>query len=104
MDREAFLKRKTQTKEVTLDDGATIRIRKLSQSEVETINRKYRGDDKALEGFRFIVSRCAVEADGTRLFRDEDQSALADVDFEAVNTIANEVMAFSGLKVEPKNA
>lgn len=106
MDRESFLARasKPATTTVTLDDGSTLQVRKLSQAEVETIKAKYASEEKALAGYRYIVARCAVDGDGKRIFSDADTDKLADVDFEAVQHIAAEVMKFSGLRIDPKNA
>lgn len=104
MSKEAFFSRKAQTTEITLDDDTTWKARKLTQAEVETLKRKYKGDEKLLEALRYIVSRTIVDDDGERLFDDNDLGKLADVDFGTINTIATAVMAFSGLNTNAKNA
>lgn len=99
MDRETFLARSTkqQSRDVHLEDGQIVRVRKLSQAEVETLKARYARDEKALEGLRYVVSRCVVDDSGKRVFGDEDMAALAAVDFEAIQTIATEVLKFSGM-------
>jgi hypothetical protein len=104
MDREQFLNRKPATADVTLPDGTALKVRKLTAAEVETIRRSYATDDKALAGFRFIVAKCVLRDDGAAMFGEGDADRLAAVDFETVQTIAEEVMRFSGLKVAPKNS
>lgn len=101
MDRETFLARgaKKQSREVHLEDGQIVHVRKLSQAEVETLKRQYASESKALEGLRYVVSRCVVDDAGKRVFGDEDMAALAAVDFEVIQTISTEAMKFSGLKV-----
>lgn len=99
MNRDDFLAKsdKPRTIDITLDDGRTVKVRKLSQAEVETLKAKYATEAKALEGFRFVVSRCVVDDNGERVFSDEDQQKLTDVDFDIVQQIASEVVEFSGL-------
>src|SRR5262245_10678688 len=106
MDRDKFLSRpkELKTTEITLSDGATLRIRKLSQQEVETIREKYAGDEKALEGMRFIVTRCVVNDEGERVFADDDQAKLLEVDFDDIQLIASEAVEFSGLNRSAKKA
>lgn len=109
MNREQFLARakSPQTTEITVGDeaeGHKVRARKLTQAEVETIRKRYATDEKALEGFRYIVSRCVVDEDGKRLFTDDDAARLADIDFETIESIAMRVMQFSGMRVDAKNA
>jgi hypothetical protein len=106
MDRESFLAKPETPKTIaiTLDDGRTVTARKLTQAEVETIKRKYATEAAALEGFRFIVSRCVVNDEGQRVFKDEDHAKLLEVDFDVVQQIASEVVEFSGLNRNAKKA
>jgi hypothetical protein len=97
MNREEFFARTSSTREITLSDGHTLKIRKLKQADVETITRQYSTESKALDGFRYIVSRCVVDAVGNRVFSDEDQARLADVSADDIKHIAEEVIEFSGL-------
>lgn len=105
MDRETFLARakSPQTTEIQIEDGITVKARKLTQAEVESIRKNYATEAKALEGFRYIVSRCVLEDSGERMFADADLAKLSDIDFETIERIAKEVMRFSGLKVDAKN-
>jgi hypothetical protein len=104
MDRNSFLSRaaKPATTEITLPDGIVVHARKLSQAEVETIGKRFASDDKALEGFRFVVARCLLTEDGERMLKDEDQSALTSMDFDVIQAIATEVMKFSGITADAK--
>lgn len=104
MDREQFLNRAVQTKDVTLDDDTVIKIRKLSQADVETMTEKYSDEKntlKQMEGLRYIVSRAVCDDDGKRMFTPEDlKGAVRDMDQDDVQKIAKEVCKFSGLKVK----
>ncbi len=104
MDRESFIAGGKERKftDVALPDGRTMKARKLTQGEVETMRKRFSSEDKALDGLRYIVVRCAVKENGERMFSDDDMTMLADCDFDVINAIANEVMRFSGLNL-PKN-
>lgn len=102
MDRESFFNRAVKTKDVTLDDGQTVKVAKLSQADVETLRRDYSKDDKNLAGLRFVVVKTVVDDAGHRTFTDSDIAKLAELDFETVQTLATAAMEFSGLAV-PKN-
>ena len=99
MNREAFFQKpdKPRTIDIPLEDGRTIKARKLTQAEVETLKKRYATADRALDGLRYIVCRTVVDDDGERVFSDDDQSRMADVDFDVIQTIASEVVEFSGL-------
>lgn len=99
MDKESFFSRqaKPKTTEITLDDGQILHARKLSQSEVETIRKNYATEATALEGYRYIVSKCVVDEEGRRVFDDADKAKLLQVDFDDVQKIADAVVEFSGL-------
>lgn len=99
MDRDRFFQRPPvpKTTEITIDGFGTVKARKLTAAEVETIRKSYGSDDKALAGFRFIVTRCVVDDDGDRLFKDEDADKLREVDFDVVNAIASAIVEFSGI-------
>lgn len=103
MTREDILNRKSKTKEITVDD-LTVNIRKLTQAEVETARREYGKPDKALEGYRYVVSRAVVDAEGQRVFKDDDKAKLCEVDYEIVEGIAAEIIEYSGVnKPDPKS-
>jgi hypothetical protein len=104
MDREAFFNRKARTSTVTLDDGQTVHIRKLSQGEVETIGKKFKDESRQIEGLRFIVARCVIDEDGKRIFADDDANKMTDIPFDDIHSIAHEAMRFSGMKADAKNA
>lgn len=108
MDKQAFLARKPKAKSVTLDDGAKIQIRKLSQGDVERMGREYAADEKKLQALRFVVSRCVIDENGARLFDENDLDALADLPFDDLNTIAVAALKFSGMQgveaTDAKNA
>jgi hypothetical protein len=103
MDRDSFLKRKPATSDVTLDDGAVVKVRKLTEGEVQLLKKKYSTEATALEGLRFIVARCLVNEDGQRVLEDGDVSKLTEMDFDTIQSIANEVMKFSGLMKDKKS-
>lgn len=98
MSRDQLLGRKVTTKEIQLDDGTPLRIRKLSQAAVETMKQKYATDAKTAEGFRYIVCQCVVDEDGKRVFNDGDMARIGtDMPFEDTQTIASEVFEYSGM-------
>ena len=99
MSREAFFQKpeKPRTIDIALEDGRTFKARKLTQAEVETLKKRYATADRALDGLRYVVCRTVVDDDGDRIFTDDDQSKMADVDFDVIQTIASEVVEFSGL-------
>jgi hypothetical protein len=105
MDREAFFARATrpQTTEIQLSEDLTVKARKLTQAEVEHIRKTYATEDKALVGFRYIVSRCVLNDADERMFTDEDLGKLATLDFDTIEGIALGVMKFSGMRVDAKN-
>ena len=105
MDRETFFSKpeRPKTIDITLDDGRVVTARKLSQAEVETLKKRYSSDDKALEGLRYVVCRTVVDREsGERVFKDEDLQKLADSDFDVIQTIADEVVKFSGMGKDAK--
>lgn len=104
MDREKFLARSKSTAvtSIELDDGTTVHARKLSAGEVETCRRKYATDDKALEGYRWVVCRTLADESGNRVLRDEDVTALAEMGYADVEQIATAVLIFSGVAKAPK--
>lgn len=100
MDKDTFFANgNSKPTDIPLPDGSTVRARKLKQSEVEIMRKKYSADDKALEGFRYVVSQCVLNDDGTRMFEDADMSKLTEVDFDVIRTIAEAVTKHSGLYV-----
>lgn len=106
MDREKFLGRaaRNMTVEITLSDGETVKARKLTQSEVEEIRRRFGSEGKVLEGLRFVVARTLLDDNGERVFADEDMSLIAkQVNFDDVKAITTAVSKFSGLQVDAKN-
>ena len=99
MNREKFLARKNPkaTETVTLADGDTIKVRKLTQAEVEHMRRHYATPDKQLPGLRYIVCVCCLNDDDTQMFDPKtDIDALTDLGFDDINTIAMAVGKFSG--------
>lgn len=99
MNREAFFHKpeKPRTIDIPLEDGRTFKARKLTQAEVETLKKRYATADRALDGLRYVVCRTVVDENGDRIFSDDDQARMADVDFDVIQTIASEVVEFSGL-------
>lgn len=106
MDRDSFfIAQKPKTIDIALDDGRIVKARKLTQAEVETIRKSYAASEStALAGFRFIVCRCVVDDEGNRVFTDADQNKLVELDFDTIQTIASEVVEFSGLNKNQKKA
>jgi hypothetical protein len=103
MNREAFFVRKVVTKDIEVPEFGTVKIRKLTQSEVENVRKNYLNNSKELEGTRYVVAKATLDTDGNPFFSDGDQAKLVEVDFDKINTIATAVMEFSGLTV-PKNS
>jgi hypothetical protein len=104
-DREKFLKPDSaKLKQVQLDGHDDVWIRKLTQAEVEYTKRNYGTDDKALAGFRYVVCKCLVNENGSRVFEDKDQERMQGVDFDSMQTLANEILEFSGLNKNAKKA
>lgn len=102
MDRESFLARAVKTMDVTLDDDTVIKIRKLSQADIETMTKDYsKGDTvKQMEGLRYIVSRAVCDDAGNRMFTAADmKTVLLEMNTEDIQKIAKEACKFSGLKV-----
>lgn len=99
MNRNDFFQKpeKPRTIDIVLEDGRTFKARKLTQAEVETLKKRYATADRALDGLRYVVCRTVVDDEGDRIFTDDDQSKMADVDFDVIQTIASEVIEFSGL-------
>jgi len=97
MNRDSFFNRKPATLTFDVDGFGTVTVKKLSQAEVETLQRKYRDETKALDGLTYIVNRCVVDESGSRVFADADMSALSAVDFDIIKAIAERAMKFSGL-------
>ena len=99
MNRDSFLGRAKlrQTKTITLGDGQVARIQKLSQSDVEQCRRAYAKDDKAAEGYRYVVVQSLVDEEGKRILEDSDMRTLAEMEFETIQHIAQEVLKFSGV-------
>lgn len=104
MTKEQFFARKSPVKAVTLGDGATVHIRKLSQAEFEHARANFRTEDKAAAGMRWMVGKAVVDENGTRVFEDADQTALQAVEYDDIETIAAEIVELSGLNRvrEPK--
>lgn len=98
-----FLVRSQATKVLILDDAAEIHIRKLTAGEVETMQRKYSKEDKALEGLRFIVARCVVDETGAQVYSDTDIVELANADYSIIQQIATAALEFSGLNTQKKD-
>src|SRR5690606_20573137 len=99
MNRETFFQKpdKPRTIDIPLEGGRTVKARKLTQAEVETLTKRYATPDKALEGLRYTVCRTVVDDDGERVFSDEDQARMADVDFDVIQAVASGVVGCSGL-------
>ena len=98
MDRETLLARKgrNETQEVTLGDGATLKIRKLTQANVEQLRRNYGTAEKALAGYRYAIVKCVLNDDGTPMFNAEDMDSLTAMSFEDIDTIGRAIGKFSG--------
>jgi hypothetical protein len=106
MNRETLLKRPNakKTDDVKIEDEIVAKVRKLTADEVEYMNKNYKGDEKSLEGCRFIVARCVVDEAGNPIFKDEDINAdIKKMDHELVDAIATKALTFSGIKTQPKN-
>jgi hypothetical protein len=98
------LSRGKHTKPVTLSDGSTVTIRKLTQGEVETIRRNYSADAKTIEGVRFIACKVTLDEQGNRVWQDSDLPNLVEEDYEDLQTIAAECIEFSGLTKKAADA
>ena len=98
--RDSFLGRTAikSTSTVELGDGTVVRFQKLSQADVEQCRRAYVKDDKAAEGYRFVLVQALVDEEGKRLLQDADMAALASMDFDVVETIATAILRFSGVQ------
>ena len=104
MTRETFLARKNikNTDTVTLSDGASVKIRKLTQAEVEHSRRHYTEPAKQLAGLRYVVATCTLNDDGTPMFTTADMdSELTGMSFDDINAIAVAVGQFSGTYQNP---
>ena len=92
MNREQFKSRRPRVLEITLADGEKVHAKKLSQNQVETIQRQYSGPGKGAEGYRYVVLKCLCEADGTRILEDSDLKSLEELPHEDIEKIAIEVI------------
>jgi hypothetical protein len=105
MNRDEFFAKKAtkpKTDDATLPDGSVMKVRKLSQAEVEHLTKNYSSSPgKSAEGLRYIVVKSAIDDEGKRIFQDEDISQLAEMDFDIVKTIASKASELSGLKLDP---
>lgn len=97
MTRDDLLKPKPF--EIKLPDGDTIHARKLKQSEFERIVKDYQGEEKLLDGLKFIVCRCALDDAGDRMFTDDEMGTVVnDLPADVIQTIGVTVMQKSGIK------
>ena len=103
MDKSTFFGAAKKTKTVEID-GVSYTIRKLRQGEVERMKREFSTDDKALAGFRFVVTTVVLDEQGGQMFEQGDAAKLNDVDYDVIEGIATAAMEFSGLIKQPKKS
>ena len=98
MERATFLARKgnAKTETATLADGQTVKIRKMTQAEVEHAGTHYGTPEKGVASLRYVVSKCALNDDGTQMFTADDLPMLEAMDYDDVNRIAAAAGKFSG--------
>lgn len=90
-------------REVTLDDGTKLKVRKLTAGEVETCRKDYGSESKTLAGLRFIACRVTHDEQGNRLWTDAELLSLVDEPHDDVQAIATAALEFSGVvKADPK--
>jgi hypothetical protein len=103
MTKDTFFSTAKKTKAVEID-GASYTIRKLSQGEVERMKREFSTDDKALAGFRFVVTAVVLDEQGGQMFEQGDATKLTEIDYDVIEGIATAAMEFSGLIKQPKKS
>ena len=91
------LARPSNLKEVTLDDGTKLKVRKMTAGEVETCRRDYSTESKTLAGLRFIACRVTFDEQGERLWSDADLPNLVNEPHDDIQAIATAAMEFSGV-------
>lgn len=105
MDRAKFIGRKKIQEKlvVVLPGGDTLEIRKMTQAEVEHSRKHYGKSDSAAKGMRYMVATCTLNDDGTPMFDAKDiDGELADMPYDDIETIAGEVLKFSGVMKDEK--
>jgi hypothetical protein len=108
MDRETFLSKSKNlpTTDVEIDDGQTVKIRKLTRAEMDTLQKKHfgQGTEKGLQGVRFMVIHGLLNDDGSQMLRDNDAEAIGGIDSDTVEKIARAVLEFSGVNLPKSQA
>lgn len=104
MNRDTFKARRPRVIEITLNDGEKVHAKKLSQTQVETIQKQYSGPGKGAEGYRYVVTKCLSDADGNRILEDGDLKALEELPHEDIEKIAVEVINNSKSKSDDGSA
>ena len=80
---------------VQLGDGAEITVRELSAGERPTFVKVAETEPARLP--ILLVRLCCIAPDGSAMFRDEDDAAVAALRPEVIDEIARAVMRVSGL-------
>lgn len=100
--KDGFFNRSKKVNPVTLPDGSTVFVRKLSEKSTQELSQ-FGSNEKAHEGLRFVVLNTLANENGERLLTDGDADKLREVDFDEIRAISDAAMEFSGLKTpDPK--
>ena len=104
LNRDSILKAKRKVKPVELPElDGTICVREISESEAfEFLKRQQSGDQNG--AVLYLLARCVVNEDGTRVFADEDQEAIGELGASVANALLTPILELSGMVDTKKNA
>lgn len=99
MDRDSFFNRPKKTKTFTVEGFGDVTICKLTAVDVAYMKKHYSDESKGIDGCCFMMIKAVVDAEGNRLFKDDEREQLAaKLDYDVLETIALEIAQFGGLK------
>lgn len=83
-------------------EGAEVCLRTLSAADRLALRAKWaeadgKGDSGSFEFQCTLVSKCLVDSEGNRIFKDDDAQAIGELDARVLDNLALEAVRISGL-------
>lgn len=107
--RDQILKSKDwDTKDIQVDGWGTVGIRSLSAKERLGLATEFSGDkltnEKATEFYVRLVHMAVIDDNGDPVFSNGDAALLAERNWNRLETVANEIMSFNGMRETEEKA